>query len=935
MTPVAGPNPVVIDFIVRGIPNVLKALKSIQDAVTGTEQKSVAAGKAAAAARVRAWEKEAKDAAKAIGQTTSLLGAAQRAGTKEVEKELRARLANQTKHLNAIYDAERTAEAKKTAIRERSASMAGQHAKKQADNERSIRERSASMAGRHAADEAKKEAKAAAKAEAEKRAIRDRSALMAGKYAADQAKAEAKERLKAEKDERSVGLLANKNASTVARQLAVEARKADLEIKRGGAGGSPASSPQARKMLLAGAAGKSPEEQARVLAKVRALREEDQISREHRRKSEAENRKHEEALTKDLEAAEAQRRAIRERSAAMAGKYAAQKSREEAAANKAAEAKSQRTREAFASTVMGAGGKAIQTATSIGGRVANGFLNVGGGFSVEDSLQREVAFQGRAASIAASMSDQIQGIDANTLMSHARATGIREGLDPEEVLKGFDEVKKLEGKGLPMALKMMPHMAEIATATGTDMGHLGGLAANIIASNPDLVKDPNGQKKIERQLRIFTRQGMEGGVEIQDFAKYGSRITAGASLFGGDREANEVTLGAAAQLARQRGGAASAAEATLAAQRFGTDLQKKAGHLKGMGIDVRDGKGTMRSVEDILVDMVKKESDVTKISDFKIGERGNRVLTGVADLYRTAGGGEAGEKAVRAHFANMRKDLGEEEITARAAKRRAAVDKQLEITMIKLRTEVGTKLLPAMIKLIDPVTRLIPYIGKAVDALAQFAEYLAKNPIEGFGLLLGAALGKEIAAAGIKSILERNLTASGGLSVAAAAIAITAATIAVQQMAEAESKRQTENTDNQIRGANALPLLRPGAIKTKDDLAAAKGEAQTLSQYADKQEANKGGSKLWFGTAMVGAGIADAATFGLGGFSKQVATSHKEISAIDEQQVKQTRATLDALNKVIDEASKRIGSTAASAPPGPANPGAPQRNGPIGRRPGG
>jgi hypothetical protein len=89
-----------------------------------------------------------------------------------------------------------------------------------------------------------------------------------------------------------------------------------------------------------------------------------------------------------------------------------------------------------------------------------------------------------------------------------------------------------------------------------------------------------------------------------------------------------------------------------------------------------------------------------------LGERGVRVLTGVADIYREAGGGDKGEKAVKQEFAKYTTGVSADEIEA--ANRRVLSEQQAEIEMRKLTLEVGQGLLPEIRKLIGPIRDLAP-----------------------------------------------------------------------------------------------------------------------------------------------------------------------------------------------------------------------------------
>lgn len=884
----AGPSPLVIDFIVKDLDKVLRAMKSIQDAALGLEQKSSTAARAGADQRTREREKEAKQATRAINEQARAAQAAERAGAVNAAKELRARLSNQIRHLQALKAQEDAHHNYQRKLKEQWVRDSFK-AQKQVEKERKS---------------------------SEQRAIKDAQA----------------------RQDFSVQM---------AKKLAIAESRARLDALKGGHR-DPSTSPQKRLGMILDAKFKTPEEKAKAVEQDQHLRDLGKIRNKRIQEADALARAEGKAekdqaakTTKDLEKEAQKRLAIRERSAAMAGQFAKQEANRERLERE----KAQRKAEAFGRVAGGIGSRTIQGATSIAGGVLRGIANVGGGFSVEDSVQRELQAQGLAASIASSTNT---GISQGELLSKARGVAIEQGIDSADVLRGYEQVKKLNDDALPQALRIMPQLAKIANVTGTDMGDMGMLAANITASHAqETYVDAQGRKQkgisdegLLRQLRVFSRQGIEGGVEISDFAKYGARITAGSGLFSGSRTAAEANLGMAAQVARQFGSAASPAEATMAAQRMATDMQKKAGHLKDLGVDVvdhNDPKGGFRSMEDIMVDLLKNKNKITELPEFKIGERGNRVLTGFADIYNSAGGGAAGEAAVRAQFAKGRKEIEAQEIEARNKKRNEAVDKQLNIAMTKLRIEVGTKLVPALIPFVGHLTDALPTLSRLLDVLSKVADFALKDPLAGLGLALTAALTKEIAAAGLKMGLERALASSlgagAGLSVASAAIAITAATLAVQQMSEAENKRQAENVAGVTGLANAQVLLRPGA--TPEDIAKARAARDAAQTQLTEQEKSKGGSGLYYGAALVGAGARDlfntmTSTNLQGGTTnsniKDVQAARAQQMAVDEKAIADQKAALDKFNKQLEAAAARLNQV-AMAPEKPRVP-----TGPIGER---
>lgn len=515
---------------------------------------------------------------------------------------------------------------------------------------------------------------------------------------------------------------------------------------------------------------------------------------------------------------EKRRRAIRERSATMAGQLAARQAREEAAAAKHAERERyqavrdriDRTKQAekdldawqrseqrnaakaadkVPSKIAGrnnsALGRVIETAVGTtvrgvgaglnrAGNIAMGLADtagqLGGGFSIADAVMGEKNLRKQAAVLSASTilshagpgSEHGRAFTTDEILAKAKGVGIEQGIDPSEVLAGYDKIKKLTGN-LEKATQIMPAVAKISTATGADLATTSDLAANILAADPKI-----SNEEWEKQLRIFTKQGIVGGVEVGDFAKYGSRITASAARYGGTVESNEVTLGAMAQMARQYGGATTPAEAMLGSQRFGDDVVKHAKDLEGNGIKVSDGKGRIRDAQSIILDMLSKTNgDVLKLGGLGMGARGVRPLEGAAAIYRNAGGGEKGLTAVKQEFAKYSSGSSKEEIEA--ANKRVLAESAFEKTLLELKIAAGEQLLPAFKDMLPALKELIPALVDAakvgipaftelMKTVADFItahkssiESLAAHPI---GTLIGYELTKSFAAAGLPALLR-------------------------------------------------------------------------------------------------------------------------------------------------------------------------------------
>lgn len=433
-----------------------------------------------------------------------------------------------------------------------------------------------------------------------------------------------------------------------------------------------------------------------------------------------------------------------------------------------------RARGRVAEAVLGAGTRGVVAGLQRAGNVAMGLsttaANVFGGFSLADAVSGEQGFRKQAAGISARTilsgagpnSKNGRAYSTSEVLSKAKGIGIERNLDPADVLQGIDRMAKLTGN-LESSMNAVDSVAKISKANGSDLSITTGLAAEIFSANPGIK-----QEALNNQLRLFTKQSVVGGVETEDFARYGARITASASKFGGNIEKNEGVLGAMAQMARQYGGASSASEATKGSERFASAVGQKADKLRKLGVEVSDGNGTLKDPETIILDMLRKtKGDVTKLSEMGLGERGERPLAGVAALYRKNGGGEKGLDAVREEFKKYTTGVTEDEVNA--AYKRVMAEEQVEQSLRKLKITAGEQLLPVLAQMIDPLKQLIPALVDAAKVgIPAFTELmqtvsdfvtanegiissLAAHPV---GALIALEVIKSFAAAGLPAILR-------------------------------------------------------------------------------------------------------------------------------------------------------------------------------------
>lgn len=485
----------------------------------------------------------------------------------------------------------------------------------------------------------------------------------------------------------------------------------------------------------------------------------------------------------------------------------------------------------IADGVMGAG----RAAAGIAGRVAGTFGQLGGGFTIADAVEREVGLNRQAGKIAASTVADEKGNKPVTrdILASARATGIESAIDPKEILEGIDQFKNLTGD-TNRAMKLMPDIAKLATAFGAETGELAQNAGNIAIS----LGEKGTNEDVMKMLRIQTRQGAVGSVELADMAKFGGRLTAGASLFEGDRAENIAKMGAFSQVARASGGAATPAEAAMAAQRFATDVASHADSLSGMGIDVKGKDGKLKDSTSILKQMLEKTGgDVTKFKETGLGERGVKVLTGFADIYGKAGGGKKGMEAVDKELKKYTEGIAQSEVEMRARERMQDADKKLELAMIELRSAVGNQLLPEFMKMVPVLQEAMPTIRKLLSGLTTLADWALGNPLAGLSAIMGAAFAKELAIASIGKLMQSALSSSlatGGLAIGGAVMTIAMAKMMIEEEFKKEAGDQKTAVERQLEATNLMTKINRGEA-TPEDLKKAQDLMTDLGVDRSKQ----------------------------------------------------------------------------------------------------
>ena len=371
------------------------------------------------------------------------------------------------------------------------------------------------------------------------------------------------------------------------------------------------------------------------------------------------------------------------------------------------------------------GGAGVRAGLSRSGRAALGVTKAAAGaaFSLASSVARGAGVETDMAALfrkntdletlanQVSNSGYIVGdkrnntrVDPRTLMEQALKIGADTGTDANTALEGLSKFVSKTGD-LATGRELMRDLAVYAKATGTSLEDMTDAAGDVASALPE---GADKGKQILSVMRAVAGQGKLGAVEMKDLASQMAKIAAQAGQFQGDAADNIITLGAMAQESRQRGGSASAREATQSISSWVGMLKtpKRAKEFeKATGAKVFDEKtGMLRDSRTIIKEALSAVGmDPIKLKTVFQNQQGSRAMEGFATIYRQAGGGKAGLDAVDAEFDRLRNAmLSEAEIREsfnRQMKTGQSQAEQFNNQMRMVALEMQQALYPALIAL--------------------------------------------------------------------------------------------------------------------------------------------------------------------------------------------------------------------------------------------
>lgn len=248
-----------------------------------------------------------------------------------------------------------------------------------------------------------------------------------------------------------------------------------------------------------------------------------------------------------------------------------------------------------------------------------------------------------------------QRVDSRALMSQALSVGKETGTDANQALEGLIKFTGKTGD-LATGREIMKDLATYAKATGTQLDDMVDAAGDVATALPE---SANKGQEVLAVMRAIAGQGKLGAVEIRDLASQMAKLAANAGQIEGKTSENIVLLGAFAQEARQKGGAASATQAaTSVASLMNTFKTPARAHAfeAATGKKVFNKQGMVRNPEELVMEALRaKGMDPEGFKKVFANVQGARAVEGFATIYRQAGGGQAGEEAVRAEFDRLKK----------------------------------------------------------------------------------------------------------------------------------------------------------------------------------------------------------------------------------------------------------------------------------------
>lgn len=440
-----------------------------------------------------------------------------------------------------------------------------------------------------------------------------------------------------------------------------------------------------------------------------------------------------------------QRQRIQQRSAEMAYRIAEKEVRDE-----------QRLREkharALGTMIHTSMGSALSRSTSTLASGATGLagmaLQLGGGLSIQGILQEQKALE-RAAALFSNQTSTSPGgrIATSKIMADARATGLANNVSAIDVVAGMNAyfAKTGDVKG---SMANVGLFSQLAATTGSNLEDIGDVAGALRVQNPDL-----NERQMRAMMLNIVGQTRTGAVDIKDLVAHVPVITSTSALYGGSQEENQRKLIGLSQVAMRTSG--SSAQAATSVARLGSDLAGHAEKIRTLtGFSVKDASGQLKDPAEVIAALMKSSGgDIGKLKSYGIGDRSMRIFEAEAQTFRAAGGGKAGEAAVRSDIKRFEEGgYTEESLKSDLSNTLNTTGAKFDKAVQRIKQALEEKLAPYLERFADKFPEWEPKIEKFIDTIADGVSWLTDHPWSGVFAYIGASIAAEMAKAAIGKV---------------------------------------------------------------------------------------------------------------------------------------------------------------------------------------
>jgi len=492
-------------------------------------------------------------------------------------------------------------------------------------------------------------------------------------------------------------------------------------------------------------------------------------------------------------------------------------------------------------------------AMGIGKEIAGG---LGVNFGVGSGISKAVQLQKMAVAIVNAGNRGAQGEDRNgqvlALQDQARSIGNKYAFDPTKMLAGYAQFQAKTGD-TATASAGLDRFAKLAKGMNVELDDMISMAGEVSSKLEDGFK-PGEQRaaKVYEVLKAITAQGQEGAIEISDLAKETARIGGGAGFFKGDIGNTIVKLGTLAQLARQTGGATSAADASRAVAAFVTTLKTPARRkaFDANNVEYKSADGSFLDPFTIIKNALKATGgDTEKMNEMFKSSLGTKPVDALAKEFKAGGGGDAGLAKVDALLAKFSGSVSDNVIDENVTRAMGTMESKAQLFQNKLdviTASLADRVLPAF-------ERLAPTVEKAVKAFADVVAWASENPGRAITMAIVGSIGKATIGPMVSKALTDIIAGQmggpgapgapsagrtiGGMPVGAnalasgmaiAAIAVTTFTVGsmiVDKLVDSSNKADTDHLNDDLKSMAGDSILK-GILKTGQATEAEKAAAQ-------------------------------------------------------------------------------------------------------------